>query len=131
MSSYSQFLRTTWLLSATKPLELRARYASLRRISAEENNALADQVRRRNIFARHSRENSFYLQRVQQLANTTIIEVLRSGPLDSVLPMARTLARVVEKVAFLSSILGPRRERTHHLLAISQHRRYGFTRLLR
>jgi hypothetical protein len=126
VSIHSQFFRTTWLFSATKQLELPVHSASLRRISTEESEALADHVSRRNAFARHSRKNSFYLKRIQQLANATIIEVLRPGPLDSVLPTARALAALVEKVAFISSILGLRRERMHHLVAISQHRRYGF-----
>jgi hypothetical protein len=99
---------------------------SIRRISADESRALAEQTRKRNVFARHSWENSFYLKRIGQLEEATVVEVFHSGALDQVLPTARTLATVVEKVAFISSTLGLKRERTHQLVALSRHRRYGF-----
>ena len=125
-STLSRFLRTTWLLSAVKRLDLLDQSASIRRICADESRALADEARRRNVFARHSWENSFYLKRIGQLEEATVIEVLRPGELDAVLPTARAVAASVEKVAFISSTLGLKRERTHQLVAISRHRRYGF-----
>jgi hypothetical protein len=98
----------------------------VRRILASESSALAEQTRKRNAFARHSWENSFYLKRVGQLQDSTVIEVFRSGSLDQVLPAARSLAELVEKVAVISSALGLKRQRTHQLAALSPHRRYGF-----
>jgi hypothetical protein len=87
---------------------------------------LAEETRRRNVFARHSWENSFYLKRAAQLADTTVIEIYRSGSLDEILPAARRLADLAEKVALLSSVLSLRRDRTHNAAALSRHRRYGF-----
>ncbi len=83
-------------------------------------------ARKRNVFARHSWENSFYLERIKQLDGATVIEVFLEGNLDDVLPKARRAAEVLERLALVSSTLGLRRERTHQLLAISSHRRYGF-----
>jgi hypothetical protein len=78
------------------------------------------------VFARHSWENSFYLKRVGQLQDSTVLEVFRAGSLDQILPVARSIAELVEKIAVISSALGLRRERTHQLVAISHHRRSGF-----
>jgi hypothetical protein len=125
-STLSRFIRTTWLLSATKPLELPACNAWIRQISASESDALVEQTRKRNVFARHSRENSFYLKRAGQLAGATVLEVFRPGSLDQVLPVARSLAELVEKTAVVSSTLGLRRSRMHQMIALSRHRRYGF-----
>jgi hypothetical protein len=125
-NTLSRFIRTTWLLSATKQLELPANNVFIRRISASESDAFVEQTRKRNVFARHSWENSFYLKRVGQLKDSTVLEVFRPGSLDQVLPVARSLAELVEKVAVISSALGLRRQRTHQLVAISRHRRYGF-----
>ena len=125
-NTLSRFIRTTWLLSATKQLELPANNVWVRRISQSESDALVEQTRKRNVFARHSWENSFYLKRVAQLKDSTVLEVFRAGSLDQVLPVARSLAELVEKVAVISSALGLRRQRTHQLVAISRHRRYGF-----
>lgn len=122
----SRFLHTTWLFSATRRLEIPAQSVSIRAISAEECRTLAEQARKRNVFARHSWENSFYIQRIRQLEGATVVEVFRAGSLDEILPAARAVAALVEKVAFISSSLGLRRARTHQLLALSRHRRYGF-----
>jgi hypothetical protein len=87
---------------------------------------MVEQARRRNVFARHSWENSFYLRRIGQLEEATVIEVLVPGALASALPVAQRRAELVEKVAFISAIFGIQRERMHKLLALSRHRRYGF-----
>ena len=125
-NALSRFIRTTWLFSADARLELLSLHAWIRRIPATESAALAEETRRRNVFARHSWENSFYLKRATQLADTTVIEVYRTGVLDEILPAARRIADLIEKVALLSSALSLRRDRTHNLVALSRHRRYGF-----
>jgi hypothetical protein len=99
---------------------------SIRQISVEESRGLADQARRRNVFARHSWENSFYINRIGELANATVIELSLPGLLDEVLPIARARAENIEKVAVLSSALGIQRARLQRLLAVSRHRRHGF-----
>ena len=119
----SRFIRTTWLLSAVTELKLQVASASIRRISASESASLAENIRKRNVFARHAGENSFYFQRAKQLADTTVVEVFYT---ESSIDQAKTLSEVIEQVAFLSSVLGLRRDKTHNLLALSRHRRYGF-----
>jgi hypothetical protein len=125
-SNSTRFIQTTWLLSSDGSLELPSVSAWIRRITATESDALAAETRRRNVFARHSREDSFYVNRVAQLANATVIEVYRAGSIDDVISVARRVAGLAEKVALLSSVLSLRRDRTHNATAISRHRRYGF-----
>ena len=71
----SRFIRTTWLLSAVTELKLQVVNASIRRISVSESASLAEYTRKRNVFARHAGENSFYFQRAKQLADKTVVEV--------------------------------------------------------
>ncbi len=84
------------------------------------------QALRRNVFARHSWENSFYVERIRQLAGRTIVEVFADGPIDSIVAGARAKAEFAERLALISSTLGVQRRRLQQLLAISGHRRYGF-----
>src|SRR5262245_39534516 len=69
----SCFIRTTWMLSATRPLDLPNFGASIRLMSMQEAEELAGLIRRRNVFARHSWENNFYVQRTLDLREITII----------------------------------------------------------
>lgn len=87
---------------------------------------MIEQARKRNVFARHSWENNFYVQRIGQLREATIVEVFLSGEIDTIVPAARILAESAERVAFISATLGMHRRRLHQLLAISGHRRFGF-----
>ena len=52
-NTLSRFIRTTWLLSSTKQLELPTHNVFVRRISSTEAAELAEQTRKRNVFARH------------------------------------------------------------------------------
>lgn len=45
----------------------------------DEVEKLSTEITNRNVFARHSRENNFYLQRVLELSDTTVIEVFVPG----------------------------------------------------
>jgi len=84
------------------------------------------EARRRNVFSRHSWENSFYIQRISQLAGATVIEVLAPGPLDTIISGAREKAALAERVAFISSALSTKRTRTQQILAITPRRRFTF-----
>ena len=83
-------------------------------------------ARRRNVFARHSWENDFYLERIGLLSGATILEVFASGTIDDILEDAESALEWLERVALVSSTLGVRRKVTHSLLAISVHKRFGF-----
>jgi hypothetical protein len=126
MAGSTRFLKTTWLLSAQAPLRLEGNTLSIRRIETPECDWMLLQARKRNVFARHSWENSFYLKRIEELRDSTVIEIFGSGVIDAFNPKARVKAELLEKIAFISSTLGLKRKRLHQLLGISGHRRYGF-----
>jgi hypothetical protein len=126
VSGSTRFLRTTWLLSARTSLPLEGNALGIRKIEAAECDWMLLQARKRNVFARHSWENSFYLKRIEELRDATVIEVFGVGTIDTFAPKARVRAELLEKIAFISSTLGLRRKRLHQLLGISGHRRYGF-----
>jgi hypothetical protein len=125
MAGSSRFIRTTWMLSVTRPLELPSFGARIRLISMQEAEELADLIRRRNVFARHSRENNFYVQRARELGDTTIIEVVLPGQPDDVIPRATPLVDAIERIVVLSTVFATSRARFHRRLAISSHQRFG------
>jgi hypothetical protein len=125
-AALSRFVRTTWLLSAAKRLDLPEYLVSLRRVSEAESREMGDQARHRNVFARHSWENSFYIERIAKLARATVVEVFARGPLDEVLSHMRAAAELMERVAVVSAALGMKRKALHNHLAIRGHRRFGF-----
>ena len=74
----SQYLRVTWMLSAETVLKF-PDSSSVRFFGEGEADSLAKKTRKRNVFARHSWENNFYLQRIGELSGHTVIEVFRPG----------------------------------------------------
>lgn len=73
---HSRYIRTTWMLSARTFLKFND-YSLIRMLPASELDELALQIQKRNVFARHARENDFYVQRARSLANHTVIEIHR------------------------------------------------------
>jgi len=59
-------------------------------------------VRKRKVYARHSWENNFYLERIQALAGKTVIEVSGEGQPDEIRNTARRQADQIEKIAVLA-----------------------------
>jgi hypothetical protein len=100
----SRYIRTTWMLSAETVLRF-ADSSAIRFFSCDEADRLAEQVRKRNVFARHSWENNFYLQRVKKLADQTIIEVFRPGDPKMMSDEAETVASYLEKITVLSTTI--------------------------
>jgi hypothetical protein len=113
----SRYLRTTWLLRSKVPLHF-PDLSKVRLFEEDEATQFARTVRRSNVFARHSPEN-FYLKRVAELANRTIIEVRRPGKPDDTYKEAERVAELVEKVAVLSTTLILRKDALLRKLAIS------------
>ncbi len=101
---FSRYIRTSWMLNSQTPLEL-FNSIKVRFFSEFEANELAEQIRKRNVFARHSWENNFYIQRAQGLANHTIIEVLRPGDPKSISEETESIASLFERIVVLSSTL--------------------------
>jgi len=119
----SRFIRTTWMLDVKRTLPIHSIAATIRFLDNHEADKLEDLTRRRNVFARHSWENNFYLQRIRQFANRSVIEVFRPGDPHSVADEAELLAKVVEQVAVLCSVLYSSRTTLQNSLAIAEHRK--------
>ena len=100
----SRYIRTTGMISAKTNLYFpdNSRISFLSKQEAEELSIL---VRKRNVFARHSWENNFYLNRIAKLANHTVIEVFRRGDPNQINERAEKIAETAEKVTILSSVL--------------------------
>lgn len=114
----SQYLRVTWMLSAKTTLKF-PDSSSVRFFGEDEANLLKKEVRKRNVFARHSRENDFYLQRVNELSNRTVIEVFRPGDPQDMGEEAEGIAALIEKLAVLSSTLALPKQKLQRKLGIS------------
>jgi len=100
----SHYIRTTWQLHAEVPLKF-PDSSQLRFFSEIEAAKLAETLRRRNVFARHSGENDFYVKQVALLGNRTIIEVYKPGDPNSTYQQAAEVAELIEKLAIVSSVL--------------------------
>jgi Apea-like HEPN len=114
----SRYIRTTWMISAQIALKF-ADSSKIRFFSSDEADRLAEQVIKRNVFSRHSWENNFYLQRVKELANHTIIEVFRPGDPRGMSDEAETVASILEKLTILSTTVALRKIDLQRKLGIS------------
>lgn len=121
----SRYMRTTHLLRSTVPLHLPDN-TQIRFFTQEESHEMRELTRKRNVFARHSQENNFYLERIQALANNTIIEVMRPGDPDDMMAEAESTAGWAEKVAFLSSSLTVQRKHLFKLIGTGAYRATAF-----
>jgi hypothetical protein len=88
-------------------------------LSTGEAEDLAEQVRKRNVFARHSWENSFYFQRVKALGDHTVIEIRLHGDPQDIRDRVGQLAATVEQIAVLSSALALGKAKLQRKLGIS------------
>src|SRR2546425_12511054 len=68
------FMRTRWILAARAKISYPFKIC-VREFSERDGEVLIARIRKRNVFARHSWENNFYLKRIRALTNKTIIEV--------------------------------------------------------
>lgn len=117
-SEPSRYIRTSWMLSARATLKF-ADFSMIRFFNVDEANELAERVRRRNVFARHSWENNFYIQRVKSLGNHTVIEVFRQGDPKAIGEKAEQIASSLEKITVLSSTVAVDKEHLQRKLGIS------------
>ncbi|MBN1135417.1 MAG: hypothetical protein JXM73_02470 [Anaerolineae bacterium] len=80
---------------------------------------MAEHIRKRNVFARHSWENNFYVQRARSLAGHTVMEVYCPGDPQDIAEEAERIAGALERVVVLSSTLAVDRPKLHRRLGIS------------
>jgi hypothetical protein len=117
----SRYMRTTSMLSTRTELEF-PNSARIRFFSKNEAKILAENVRKRNVFARHSWENNFYLQRLDELAERTVVEVFRPGNPHDIAEEAEKAAEWIERLAVLSSTLAATKRELQRKLGISAKR---------
>lgn len=118
LTDRSCYIRTSWMLAAET--ELRFLDASkIRVITDSEVKELTSLIRKRNVFARHSWENNFYLQRMQEFSNRTIIEVYKPGDPKEMYAEAERVADLLEKITVLSTTLTAKKDLLHRKLGIS------------
>jgi hypothetical protein len=115
----SRYIRTTWMLTAQTPLRF-SNQSQIRFIDTKEAEELAQLVRKRNVFARHSWENHFYVQRARALAEHTVIEVFQLGDPQEIANRAEKVARILEKLTVLSSTFTIDRSQVQKRLGISE-----------
>jgi len=121
----SRYIRSSWMLCSRSELQLSDK-TRIRLFPENEADQLAEITRKRNVFARHSWENSFYLQRIKALSNRTVIEVFRLGDPDDMINEAEQFAIALEKLAVLSTTFSMSRSELQRRLALSEYRRSEF-----
>src|SRR6266446_2319644 len=92
----SRYLRTSWLLLAQKPTRINDNISILP-ISEDQAQTIAETIRKKNVFARHSWERHFYVERALQLADRTVIEIFAPGDPKAVANSAALEATLVER----------------------------------
>ena len=115
----SRFIKTTWMLNVRTAVRLDAVAASVRYMDANEANRLADLTGRKNIV----HERGFYVKRARQLADRSIVEVIRSGPPSAISRDARVAAELIEAAAVTSAVLYTNRRAFQTALGVSGHRK--------
>ena len=122
MSGHSRFMRTTWLLTARQTLDFGDFEARVRCIGPKEAADLADLAQKRNVFSRHSWEKNFYVERLRQFSEKTVIEVDRAGDPEKILVEARVAADCIEWLGTLLSVFAISRASLQRKLGITEHR---------
>jgi Apea-like HEPN len=103
------YMRTSWMLAATEAVSYPFNIC-VRGFSESDGEALVARVRKRNVFARHSGDQNFYLSRIRALINKTVIEVLCPGQPDDFSSEARRSAELFECLAVLSHTCLPKQQ---------------------
>ncbi len=119
----SRYFRTTWMLDVRQTLLINELTAYVRFLDAVEVTKIQELIRRRNVFARHSWENNFYLKRISEFSDKSIIEVIRPGDPDTMLREAESIASIIESVLLITTVLYASREEIQTRLAVTKHRR--------
>lgn len=75
-----------------------------------ENESLSNKVRKRNVFARHSWENNFYIDRLTTFCDKTVISIVQSGTPQDMQASASELSEFVEHLLIIGTIFSLDRE---------------------
>jgi hypothetical protein len=119
----SRFIRTSWMLDVKRSFAIPSASAAVRFFNEAEALRLEENTRKRNVFSRHSYERDFYLQRIREFANRSVIEVVLPGDPKGIADDARRLASVIEAACVVSTVLYAPRKTLHARLGITAHRK--------
>lgn len=111
------------MLDVRCPLAIKSVGARVRFIDKFEASQLEEHILRRNVFSRHSYERDFYVQRIREFMNRSVIEVELPGDPKTVADHARTVAGAVEAACIASTTLYLSRHSFHTLLGVTAHRK--------
>src|SRR5438094_7833332 len=117
-ATQSRYLRTSWLLVAQEPIRINDS-VSILSISDDQARKLAEIIQKKNVFARHSWERHFYVDRALELAGRTVIEIFAPGDPKSVAEPAEIEATLVEQLLVLASTFFLDRRSLQKKLAVS------------
>lgn len=119
----SRFIRTTWVLRVRRAVLLPTVSAAVRFLDKNEALRLEDNTARRNVFSRHSYERSFYLDRIREFQDRSVIEVIRPGDPKDIATEARSTAETIETACVISTVLYSPRRNLLSSLGITPHRK--------
>ena len=117
VTNESRYMRITPILSAVKMLQMPDE-SSVRFFGKAEADKLAEAIRKRNVFARHSWENNFYVQRIKAFSNQTIIEVFLQGDPNEIAVEAEERSDLIEMLLVLSSTIALDKNKLHKKLGV-------------
>ncbi len=100
----SRYIRITWMISSEAALRF-PDSSNVRFFGVNEAESLAREVRRQNASARLWSESNFYLRRINELSDHSVIEVFRPGSLQSTGDEGARVSDLIEKLVILSSTL--------------------------
>ena len=92
---------------------------SILSISEQQAQTVAETIRRKNVFARHSWERHFYVDRALELAGRTVIEIFAPGDPKTIGDSAAIEATLVERLLVLASTFSLDRRELQRKFAVS------------
>ncbi len=116
---FHHYLRTTPRLDVAGTLKFGS--ATLRRWTEQEAEVLADRLRRRTVFARHSAERDLYAEKAKALAMATVMEIVFPDNHDLVADDIRAAGDLHERLLFLVDTWARKRPAIHRALGVSVH----------
>jgi hypothetical protein len=107
------------MLQVRSPVSLDSCAAVIRHLSSVEARRLQELVSRKNVV----HERSFYVQRVAELADRSVIECVLPGSPKQITARARRMSDLIEAAAVASTALYMSRRELHSTLGITSHRK--------
>ena len=120
------YLRTSWILNAQVPILVPTLGVAIRCLTQREVVDLAEAARRANPFVRHIVSGTRYLERIHNLVDQTVVQVIRPKFSEHAQAEMIALADLTERTVILCSSLSVKKTTLLRQLAIGPGRRPGF-----